>query len=149
MGSYYIPSNNLKGESRILYIFTAKSLIFTAIGGFIGLIFYFIFGVVLGISILGYISIALFALLGYGIATIKIPAGGNSKLSKNVGGDSIDDIIKRYILFKKSKKIYTYAIERQEPDYNSASDTFSLDNIMGKISGVGNSKNKVNTKEEK
>ena len=149
MGSYYIPSNNLKGESRILYIFTAKSLIFAAIGGFIGLIFYFIFGVVLGISILGYISIALFALLGYGIATIKIPAGGNSKLSKNVGGDSIDDIIKRYILFKKSKKIYTYAIERQEPDYNSASDTFSLDNIMGKISGVGNSKNKVNTKEEK
>lgn len=149
MGSYYIPSNNLKGESRILYIFTAKSLIFTAIGGFIGLIFYFIFGVVLGISILGYISIALFALLGYGIATIKIPAGGNSKLSKNVGGDSIDDIIKRYILFKKSKKIYTYAIERQEPDYNSALDTFSLDNIMGKISGVGNSKNKANTKEEK
>ena len=27
MGSYYIPSNKLKGESRILYIFTAKSLI--------------------------------------------------------------------------------------------------------------------------
>lgn len=149
MGSYYIPSNNLKGESRILYIFTAKSLIFTAVGGFIGLIFYFIFGVILGISILGYISIALFALIGFGIATIKIPAGGNSKLSKNVGGDSIDDIIKRYILFKKSKKVYTYAIERQEPDYNSALDTFSLDNIMGKISEVGTSKNKSNTKEEK
>ena len=149
MGSYYIPSNNLKGESRILYIFTAKSLIFTAVGGFIGLIFYFLFDVILGISILGYISIALFALIGFGIATIKIPAGGNSKLSKNVGGDSIDDIIKRYVLFKKSKKIYTYSVERQEPDYNSALDTFSLDNIMGKLSGVGNSKNKVNTKEEK
>lgn len=150
MGSYYIPSNNLKGESRILYIFTAKSLIFTAVGGFIGLIFYFIFSVVLGINILGYISIALFALIGFGIATIKIPTVGNSKLSKNVGGDSIDDIIKRYILFKKSKKIYTYSIERQEPDYNSTLDTFSLENIMGKISGVGNSKNKTNnTKEEK
>ena len=150
MGSYYIPSNNLKGESRILYIFTAKSLIFTAAGAFFGLIFYFIFGVILGISVLGYLLIAICALIGYGIATIKIPAGGNSKLSKNVGGDSIDDIIKRYILFKKTKRIYTYSIERQEPDYSSALDTFSLDNIMGKISGVANSNNKTtNTKEEK
>ncbi len=32
MGSYYIPSNKLKGESRILLIFTAKSLIYTAVG---------------------------------------------------------------------------------------------------------------------
>ena len=45
MGSYYIPSNNLKGESRILYIFTAKSLIFTAVGAALGLVFYFIFNV--------------------------------------------------------------------------------------------------------
>ena len=103
MGSYYIPSNNLKGESRILYIFTAKSLIFTAVGAMVGLIFYFIFGVLLGISILGYISIGICALIGYAIATFKIPTGGNSKLAKNVGGDSIDDIIKRYIFFKKSK----------------------------------------------
>ena len=80
MGSYYIPSNNLKGESRILYIFTAKSLIFTAVGGFIGFIFYFIFGMILGIPLLGYIAIGIFALIGYGIATIKMPAGGNSKL---------------------------------------------------------------------
>ena len=150
MGSYYIPSNNLKGESRILYIFTPKSLIFTAVGGFIGLIFYLIFGIVLGISILGYIMIGVCALIGYGIATIKIPAGGNSKLAKNVGGDSIDDIIKRYILFKKSRKIYTYSIERKEPDYTSALDAFSLDNLMEKISGVGSSKTKtINTKEEK
>lgn len=43
MGSYYIPSNKLKGESRILYIFTAKSLIYTGVGGLIGLIFYLFF----------------------------------------------------------------------------------------------------------
>ena len=150
MGSYYIPSNNLKGESRILYIFTAKSLIFTAVGAFIGLIFYFVFGMILGIPILGYIFIELFAIVGYVIATVKIPTGGNSKLAKNVGGDSIDDIIKRYILFKKNKKVYTYAVERQEPDYSSSLDSFSLDNIMGKV--TGNQKNvttKNNTKEEK
>ena len=150
MGSYYIPSNNLKGESRILYIFTAKSLIFTAVGAAIGLVFYFIFNVLLGISILGYMSIALFAVLGYIIATVKVPAGGNSKLSKNVGGDSIDDIIKRYILFKKSKKVYTYAMDRKEPDYNSALDSFSLDNIIGKITNPRKSIEKTkNTKEEK
>lgn len=150
MGSYYIPSNNLKGESRILYIFTAKSLIFAAIGAGIGLIFYFVIGVILGIKVLGYIFIALLAVLGYAIATVKIPATGNSKLAKNVGGDSIDDIIKRYVLFKKSRKVYTYSIERQEPDYNSPLDSFSLDNIMGKITSVGTSKTKsVNTKEEK
>ena len=148
MGSYYIPSNNLKGESRILYIFTAKSLIFTAVGAFVGLIFYFIFGVILGIGILGYISIAICAVIGYVIATVKIPAGGNSKLAKNVGGDSIDDIIKRYILFKKSKKVYTYAVDRQEPDYSSALDNFSLDNTMGKITETYKT-TKTNTKEEK
>lgn len=148
MGSYYIPSNNLKGEGRILYMFTAKSLIFTAVGAFVGLIFYFIFGVILGIGILGYISIAICAVIGYVIATVKIPAGGNSKLAKNVGGDSIDDIIKRYILFKKSKKVYTYAVDRQEPDYSSALDNFSLDNIMGKITGTSKT-TKTNTKEEK
>ena len=148
MGSYYIPSNNLKGDSRILYIFTAKSLIFTAVGAFVGLIFYFIFGVILGIGILGYISIAICAVIGYVIATVKIPAGGNSKLAKNVGGDSIDDIIKRYILFKKSKKVYTYAVDRKEPDYSSALDNFSLDNIMGKITGTSKT-TKTNTKEEK
>lgn len=143
MGSYYIPSNNLKGESRILYIFTPKSLIYTAIGAFIGLIFYFIFGVILGLSILGFIFIGLFALMGYGVATIKMPTSGNSKLAKNVGGDSIDDIVLRYIVFKKNKKIYTYAIDRKEPDYTSVMDKLSVDNIMHKVTG------QTITKEEK
>ena len=35
MGTYYIP-RNVKGESRILYIFSVKSLITTLIGGAIG-----------------------------------------------------------------------------------------------------------------
>ena len=136
MGSYYIPSNNLKGESRILYIFTAKSLIFTAVGGLIGLIFYFIFGIILGIKPLGYICIGTFAILGYIIATIKMPTAGNSKLAKNVGGDSIDDIILRYIMFKRNKKVYTYAIDRKEPDYMSPMDKLSAEAITQKIIGT-------------
>ena len=78
MASYYIPSNNLKGESRILYIFTTKSLLFTAGGAFIGLIFYFIFGVLLGLKPLGIGIMVVLALLGYGIATIKLPTSGYS-----------------------------------------------------------------------
>ena len=40
MGTYYIPSNKLKGENRILIIFSTKALIYTAALGLIGYIFY-------------------------------------------------------------------------------------------------------------
>ena len=42
MGTYNLP-RNVKGEGRILFIFSAKALICTAIGGAIGLVFYLIF----------------------------------------------------------------------------------------------------------
>ena len=41
MKSYYIP-RNYKGEGRILYIFSTKAIIYTAVGVGIGLIFYFL-----------------------------------------------------------------------------------------------------------
>lgn len=41
MRTYEIP-RNYKGESRILYIFSTKALIYTIVGMGIGLIFYFI-----------------------------------------------------------------------------------------------------------
>lgn len=116
MGSYYIPSNKLKGEGRILYIFTTKSLIYTAVGGLIGLVIYFIL-TVLGLGSIGMVILVIFALIGYGIGTIKFPSTGNNKIAKNVGGDSIDVVIMNYIKFKKNKKVYTYAVDREEPDY--------------------------------
>ena len=142
MGSYYIPSNNLKGESRILYIFTTKSLLYTGAGAMIGFIFYLIFGLILGLPVVGYIFIGLFAIIGYEIATVKMPSNGTSKIAKNVGGDSIDDIIKRYIIFKKNKKVYTYALPRKEPDYENFMNSFSIDKMTDKLV-------KGNTKEEK
>ena len=145
MGSYYIPSNNLKGESRILYIFTGKSLIYTAIGGFIGLILYFFIGILLKLKLLGIILAFMLALLGYAIATIKFSTNGNTKLSKNVGGDSIDDVILRYIWFKKNKKVYTYSVERKEPDYTSMMDSLKMDKLIGNLVST----NKKNTKEDK
>ena len=130
MGSYYIPSNKLKGESRILYIFTAKSLIYTGVGGLIGLIFYLIFSAC-GLKQVGIIILVILAAIGYGIGTIKFPSTGTGKIVKNVGGDSVDEVIKNYIIFKKNRKVYTYAVPREEPDYASIPNPLDILNLTG------------------
>ena len=66
MSTHYIPKD-LKGETRILIIFTVKSLITTAIFGGIGVILYFIFSL-LGMKIVGIIILAVLALLLFEIA---------------------------------------------------------------------------------
>ena len=139
MGSYYIPSNKLKGEGRILYIFTTKSLIYTAAGAFIGFIFYFILSM-LGLGTVGIVIMSVLALVGYGIGTIKFPTAGNNKIAKNVGGDSIDEVIMNYVRFKKNKKIYTYAVPRVEPDYNTVANPLDI--------FKGDKNNQNSTKEE-
>ena len=133
--SYYIPSNKLKGENRILYIFTGKSLIYTLIGATIGILF-----------VAGIVILIILSLIGYGIGTIKMPTSGNTKLVKNVGGDSIDEIIFHYIMFKKNKKVYSYAVPRKEPDYTQSSVSADLiDRLNNKMSS---SSNNNGTKEE-
>ena len=110
MGTYNIP-RNLRGESRILYIFSVKSLITTAIGAAVGLIFYAIFSLI-GIGVVGIVITAIFALLGFVIGTFKIPTINGLLFTKRVGGESIDQILLRYIKFKKNRKIYVYIAER-------------------------------------
>ena len=63
MGTYYIPSNNLKGENRILIVFSTKALIYTAAFGLIGFIFYKLFASI-GQEGLGWIFLGAFGLLG-------------------------------------------------------------------------------------
>ena len=63
MGTYNVP-RNVKGEGRILFIFSSKSLITTCIGGGIGLIFYFIFSL-LNLTMVGIVITLIFALIGY------------------------------------------------------------------------------------
>ena len=129
MGSYWIPNNKLKGEGRILYIFTFKSLIASAIGAAIGFIFYYVFASV-GMKKVGIICLAACAAIGYGVVTLKVPEGNGSKLSKNVGGDTLDEIVKKYMLFKQNRKIYSYSVERKEPDYLEKQ---SLENLKGQV----------------
>lgn len=110
MKSYYIP-RNYKGEGRILYIFSTKAIIYTAVGVGIGLVFYFLFNLI-GLTMVGIIIAGLFGLVGFCIATFKVPDMKNFELTKKTGGEKIDDIIKRWILFKKNNnKIYVYMNE--------------------------------------
>ena len=110
MGTYNLP-RNVKGEGRILFIFSTKSLITSCIGGAIGLLFYAIFKI-LKLTMVGIVITLIFALLGYGIGMFKIPDTNGSELTRKAGGENIDDIILRYIKFKKNKrKIYVYTKE--------------------------------------
>lgn len=105
MGMYMIPRDT-KGEGRILFIFSTKALIYTVVGGLIGMPFYYLFKY-LKMSMVGIIMISILALLGFSIATFKVPKAEGLKIGKLVGGENIDDIILRYIRFKmKKNKIY-------------------------------------------
>lgn len=106
MGTYYIP-RNYKGETRLLYIFSIKSLITTALGGVIGLVFFLIFSAI-GLKVVGVILMAIFAIIGYCVGALKIPTIVGLPVTKKIGGESISDIIIRYFKFKKNRKIYTY-----------------------------------------
>ena len=107
MGTYNLP-RNVKGEGRILFIFSTKSLIYTLIGVAIGLIFYMIFSLI-GLKIIGIIIVLILGLIGFGIGTFKVPETNAFEITKKTGGENIDDVIKRAIRFKMSRnKIYIY-----------------------------------------
>ncbi len=111
MGTYYIP-RNYKGETRILYIFSIKSLITTVLGALIGLIFYFLL-MLLGLKKVGIVLLVIWAVIGYCIGALKIPTIVGLPVTKKIGGESVSDIIIRYIKFKKNRKVYTYTKEEK------------------------------------
>ncbi len=112
MGTYNLP-RNVKGEGRILFIFSTKSLITTCIGGAIGLVFYFIFKI-LGLTLVGIVITLILALIGYAIGMFKIPDANGLEITRKTGGENLDDVIKRYIKFKKNnKKLYVYTKEEK------------------------------------
>lgn len=112
MATHYIP-REVKGEGRLLMIFTGKSIITTGIGGVVGAIFYFIFAILLGMKPLGIILCAVCALIGFIIGTFKIPQITGLNFTKNIAGDSIDDIIIRFFKFKMNRKLYSYTKEEE------------------------------------
>ena len=113
MQSYYIP-RNYKGDGRILYIFSTKAIIYTAIGIALGLIFYFIFNLI-GLTTIGIIIAVILGGIGFAIATFKVPELKNFEITKKTGGENIDEVIKRWFLFKKKKnRVYVYKERNDE-----------------------------------
>ncbi len=110
MQTYEIP-RNYKGESRILYIFSVKALAYTGIGVVIGGVFYFILKL-LGLQMIGIGIVIFLGLLGFCVGTFKVPDSKKFKLTEKTGGEAIDDVIKRWFMFKQEKKkIYVYTKE--------------------------------------
>ena len=110
LGPYNIP-RNYKGESKILFIFSTKSFIYTAIGAGIGILFFLIFRA-FGATIVGIILLLLLALLGFAIGTFKVPETNGFEITKKTGGENIDDVILRWFRFKQKKnRIYVYKDE--------------------------------------
>ena len=113
MGTYNLP-RNVKGEGRILFIFSSKSLITTCIGGAVGLVFYFVFKI-LNLTMVGIVITLIFALIGYAIGMFKIPDTNGFEITRKTGGENIDDVIRRAIKFKmEHNKIYLYTIDSKE-----------------------------------
>ena len=115
MQTHEIP-RNYKGEGRILYIFSTKGLIFTAVGVGIGLIFYLLFKI-LGFTMVGVICTVIFGAIGFIIGTLKMPDTTAFEITKKTGGENIDDVIVRWFKFKKNNnKIYVYKTEEETKD---------------------------------
>lgn len=111
MATYQIP-RNYRGESRILYIFTVKSLITTAVGAMLGSLFFVLFKS-FGMDLVGIVIMAFFGLIGYIIGAVKIPTIVAFPVTKKIGGEPIGEIILRYIKFKKNRKMYIYTKEEK------------------------------------
>lgn len=113
MGSYYLP-RNVKGEGRLLNIFSTKALIYTVVTTTVGIGFYFLFARMLGLTWVGIGFIVFFAFIGFAIGTFKVPEITGLKFTQRIGGENIDDIIIRaYKFHSKGKKIYVYTKEEK------------------------------------
>lgn len=114
-GPYNIPRNT-KGEGRFFNVFSTKALIVTAVmGGLAFGIFYPIFAMI-DKKIIGIVLTVIVGFIGFVITSFKIPDSNNFEITRKAGGEYIDQIIIRYIKFKRRKnKIYTfYADEEKE-----------------------------------
>ena len=127
MGTYNLP-RNVKGEGRILFIFTGKSFLYTIATGAIGVLIAFIVSLISKMLkvksdpiFAEIIIVAVFALIGFVISTFKVPDIARFEFSKKTGGENIDDVIRRAIKFKaKGKKIYIYKANKAKEEKENA-----------------------------
>lgn len=93
-------------------IFSTKAFIMTVIGGGLGFGIYYVIKIAFGVGKIGLIIPLILALIGFGLATLKVPETNNFEITRKTGGDRIDDVILRAIRFKKKgRRIYLYTKE--------------------------------------
>ena len=115
-GPYNIPRRT-KGESRFFNVFSTKALIETIALGLIGLLIFYPIGALVHNKVITFVFTVLFGAIGFCIASFKIPDSNNFELTRKAGGEYIDQIILRYLKFKRRKnKIYTYITEEKEDE---------------------------------
>ena len=113
MGTYRVPRDT-KGESRILVVFSTKALIYTIVGVGIGYLINVILNAI-GIGGVGIAIMVILAVIGFSVATFKIPnISSTSKLSA-IAGENIDEAIIKYFKHRKNKnKIYIVKDKEEE-----------------------------------
>ena len=113
MGTYNLP-RNVKGEGRILYVFSTKALLYAFAGALVGF-FISLFLKALNMTFIGYMVILAFGAIGFAIATFKVPETNAFEITKKTGGEKIDDVIKRGLKFKMNKnKVYIYTMDSKK-----------------------------------
>ena len=113
LATHNIP-RDVKGEGRILFIFTTRSLIFAAAGLVVCLLVSSLIGVIFSQFYVKLIICLIFAEIGYGIASFKIPDSPRFEITRKAGGERIYDVIMRAIKFKAQKRrIYVYTKEEK------------------------------------
>ena len=97
-------------NGRILFIFTTKSLLYTAAFGFVGII---AFSIIKGIP--GIVTALVIAGIGFGLGTLKMPDTNSYNITRKTGGENLDAILLKYIKFKsRGKRIYIYTKEENK-----------------------------------
>lgn len=115
-GPYNIPRNT-KGEGRFFYVFSTKALAVTAVFAIIAFGIFYPIGILINYRSIGIISACIFGIIGFVISSFKIPDSNNFEITRKAGGEYIDQIIIRYIKFKRNKnKIYTFFTEEKKDE---------------------------------
>lgn len=117
MSTHSIP-RNVKGEGRILMVFSVKALIYSAVGAGIGFLIHLLLGL-FGVNnfVVTIVLVLIFGGIGFSIATFKVPETTAFKFTQIAGGENIDDVILRAIKFKANKnRIYVHDIEGETED---------------------------------
>ncbi len=110
--TYYVP-RSVKGETRLLYIFTIKSFVTTVLIGLIGAGIWYLFSNWFKMGpIPGIIITVIFGAIGYLFGTVKIPDIPIMGKFRKAGGENLTDIAFRFLTFKRKKKIYMYNLNR-------------------------------------